>query len=162
MKSESNVSNQPIGEIETRQGAINRVLYALNKYKSNNTNKLPDYIIGLEGGVKMDMIEKDNHISNNVMTCFAWIATLRTIDMKWGFGRTGSFAIPPSVEKLVNDGMELGFADDKIFGRVNSGRKDGTVGILTFGAIDRSIFYSQAVVFSLIPFLNDNLYYVYY
>lgn len=36
------------------------------------------------------------------MVCFAWIAVLRPSDMKWGFGRTGSFIVPPNVQELVN------------------------------------------------------------
>lgn len=92
------------------------------------------------------------------MVCFAWIAVLRPSDMKWGFGRTGSFIVPPNVQELVNEGMELGVADDLVFSRKNSGQNDGTVGILTNGIINRSIFYTQAVSLSLIPFINPDLY----
>ena len=54
--------------------------------------------------------------------------------------------------------MELGEADDFVFKRKNSKKKDGAVGILTNGLIDRRKYYEEAVVMSLIPFLNKNLF----
>lgn len=54
--------------------------------------------------------------------------------------------------------MELGHADDQVFGRVDSKKKDGVVGILTHGAIDRAHYYQHALVLALIPFINNTIY----
>ena len=51
----------------------------------------------------------------------------------------------------------MGEADDVVFGRSNSKFKDGAIGILTGGLIDRTRYYKEAVVMSLIPFINKDL-----
>lgn len=76
----------------------------------------------------------------------------------WGFGRTGSFELPPKVASLVNEGMELGDADDKVFRRVNSKHGSGTVCILTNGMIDRSAYYDHALKLALVPWVRPELY----
>jgi non-canonical (house-cleaning) NTP pyrophosphatase len=58
----------------------------------------------------------------------------------------------------VRQGMELGDADDAVFGRSNSKQANGAVGILTGNVIDRAELYEQAVVLALIPFKNPELY----
>lgn len=54
--------------------------------------------------------------------------------------------------------MELGNADDLVFGCKNSKQKDGAVGLLTENAIDRTALYEQGVIMAFIPFKNDTLY----
>jgi non-canonical (house-cleaning) NTP pyrophosphatase len=54
--------------------------------------------------------------------------------------------------------VELGEADDCIFGRSNSKQINGAVGILTADAVDREELYAHAVLLALIPFLNPTLY----
>ena len=55
------------------------------------------------------------------------------------------------------EGVELGVADDVVFERTNSKKKDGAVGILTHGIINRTKYYKEAVIMSLIPFVNKGL-----
>ena len=76
----------------------------------------------------------------------------------WGFARTGSFALPPKVARLVRDGMELGEADDLVFRRVNSKQGSGTVGILTKGMIDRAGYYDHALKLALVPWIRPEIY----
>jgi non-canonical (house-cleaning) NTP pyrophosphatase len=54
--------------------------------------------------------------------------------------------------------MELGDADDLVFGRQNSKQKSGAVGLLTHNRVTRRTLYEQAVVLALIPFINPDLY----
>ena len=54
--------------------------------------------------------------------------------------------------------MELGLADDKVFGRQDSKSKDGAVGLLTRGAITRTAYYAHAVTLALAPFVSARLY----
>ena len=45
--------------------------------------------------------------------------------------------LPPKVIELVQTGMELGDADDQVFGQTNSKQQMGAIGLLTHGVIDR-------------------------
>jgi non-canonical (house-cleaning) NTP pyrophosphatase len=54
--------------------------------------------------------------------------------------------------------MELGSADDLFFGRQDSKRKEGAVGILSVGQISRRDLYQPAVTFALFPFLHPEIY----
>jgi non-canonical (house-cleaning) NTP pyrophosphatase len=74
-----------------------------------------------------------------------------------GCGKTSFFQLPKKIQNLVENGVELGEADDEVFGRKNSKHKDGAVGILTGGLVDRTSYYKEAVVMSLIPFINNEL-----
>ncbi len=136
----SEVPDQPIGETETLLGAENRVKNAIKEYKA-------DYWVGLEGGVAHN---------NNQLEAFAWMV-VRSKDM-YGKGRTGSFFLPPKVAELVKGGMELGHADDVVFGQSNSKQKGGAVGLLTNNLLTRTTYYEQALILALIPFINKEHY----
>ena len=75
-----------------------------------------------------------------------------------GRGKTSMFQLPKKIKDLIEGGVELGVADDIVFNRKNSKKKDGAIGILTGGLIDRTKYYEEAVVLSLIPFLNKKLF----
>lgn len=144
----SGIPEQPFGDEQTKLGAVNRAKSAFEAYKSEK-NETPTYSLGLEGGV---LVNKEN-----VLECFAWIVVYD--GKKFGHARTGSFELPEGVRRLVVDeGMELGPADDKLFGTSNSKQKGGSVGQLTRGAVDRTLYYEQAVVLAFIPFLWPELY----
>ena len=139
---DSGVSDQPVGDAETKQGATNRAKSAFEAYLSLNGSP-PCYSIGLEGGIST----KD---ANETMECSAWMVVYngKTI----GSSRTATFALPESVAQLVRGGMELGLADDTVFKRINSKEGTGTVGHLTRGVMSRSDYYCHAIVLALIPF----------
>jgi non-canonical (house-cleaning) NTP pyrophosphatase len=102
------VSDQPIGDIETKLGAVNRARGAFEKYVQKY-NLFPDFSIGLEGGVALT---NEFEQSSNQMECFAWIAVFD--GDHFGLSRTASFFIPPVMRDLIMvDGLELGAADDK-------------------------------------------------
>ena len=77
---------------------------------------------------------------------------------QYGFGRTGSFLLPPKVSELIAGGEELGVAIDRAFGDSNSKQKGGAVGALTDNLVTRKDFYQTAMIFALIPFLKPDLY----
>ena len=58
----------------------------------------------------------------------------------------------------MKEGKELGDANDIVFNRNNSKQKNGAVGILTGDATDRTKYYTEAIILSLIPFKNIELY----
>ena len=136
----SGVSDQPMTDAETLQGALNRVAHIRVAEPS------ADYWIGLEGGVedRADGLE-----------CFAWIVA--SDGTRMGKSRTATFRLPEEVARLVREGMELGHADDAVFGRANSKQQNGSGGLLTNDVIDRAAYYNQAVILALIPFLNPKL-----
>lgn len=138
----SGVSDQPMTEVETLQGAKKRVENAVME------NSSADYWVGIEGGVE---------IKNNEMECFAWVY-IRGKDGKSGKGRTGTFFLPQRIVELVKQGKELGEADDIVFKQTNSKQNMGTVGILTKNVIDRTEYYKPAVIMALIPFINKDIY----
>ena len=82
---------------------------------------------------------------------------IRSSEM-YGKGRTGSFFLPEKVAKLVHEGMELGHADDVVFGQSNSKQKGGAVGLLTNNLLTRTTYYEQALILALIPFINKEHY----
>jgi len=137
----SGVREQPVGEDETRLGAINRVTEARRSVPQ------ADYWAAIEGGV----VEVDGRLS-----AFAWIVI--TDGKRTGWSRSASFFLPEKVAELVRQGVELGEADDRVFGRQNSKQMNGAVGILTADAVDREELYTHAVLLALIPFLNPSLY----
>jgi len=66
--------------------------------------------------------------------------------------------LPPQVTKYVREGMELGQADDIVFGSSNNKQKGGAVGHLTNGVIGRSEYYKHAVILAFVPFQWPELY----
>lgn len=167
----SHVPDQPLTDADTRTGAFNRAHNAMKLYRQQHPSTAIDFSVGMEGGCMEDSIrvptaamgayaapEATSVASSGQYTdlsCFAWMAVLHVPTGRWGFARTASFSVPPAVASLVRQGMELGQADDRIFGRTGSGAADGTVGILSHGAITRSQYYQHALYLALLPFLHD-------
>ncbi len=138
----SGVSEQPMTDDETYQGASQRAINAKEKQPEAN------FWVGIEGGV----MPRYGHLE-----AFAWVVILSKTES--GFARTASFLLPPPIATLVKQGMELGHADDQFFGRTDSKKKNGAVGILTKNQINRAEYYTQAVILALIPFLNSEIYF---
>jgi inosine/xanthosine triphosphatase len=137
----SGVGDQPFSNQETLRGALNRANYA--------AQHLPkaDYWVGVEGGIEDQ---------NDGMIAFAWVVVQS--DNLLGKGRTGTFYLPPRIAKLIRQGIELGDADDIVFGKSNSKQNNGAVGLLTGNVIDRTRLYETAVILALLPFKNPDLY----
>ncbi len=136
----SGVSAQPMTAAETLQGALHRV---------NAVRKLApdvDYWVGIEGGVEERAGE---------MEVFAWVVVASPNGI--GKSRTATFYLPKEVADLVRQGIELGEADDRVFGRSNSKQQNGSVGLLTADAITRLAYYEHAVILALVPFKNHHL-----
>lgn len=138
----SEISDQPMSSDETLKGATNRVRNVSNLITE------ADYWIGIEGGVENVHEE---------LEVFAWVV-VKAANGKIGKGKTGSFFLPQEIAKLVRQGIELGEADDIVFGRKNSKQANGAIGILTDNVITRTTYYEPAVIMALIPFKNETLY----
>ncbi len=138
---DSGVADQPLGDAETRRGAEHRACSARSAIPD------ADLWFGIEGGIDDDALG---------MTAFAWVVALAADSV--GRGRTAEFTLPERIAELVRGGLELGEADDRVFGRSDSKRKDGAIGLLSGGALDRAGLYAQAVLMALLPFRNAALY----
>ena len=137
----SGVSDQPLSDKETLQGATNRASNARIKHPK------ADFWVGIEGGIE-DL--------GDSIAASAWVVVMSS--QLLGKARSGAFQLPPAVTRLVRDGMELGDADDIVFNQTNSKQKNGAVGILTENIITRTELYEHAVLLSLVPFKNEKLY----
>jgi len=137
----SGVSDQPMTDEETYMGALNRARFVRAAFP------MADFCVGIEGGISDD---------GKVMEAFAWVVIIGASNQSRA--RTATFLLPEKVASLVRGGIELGVADDMVFGRSNSKQKDGAVGLLTNGAITRTAYYSHAVTLALIPFLKEEVF----
>lgn len=138
---DSGVAEQPMGDEETRSGAQNRVAAAARARPG------ADLYFGVEGGVE------DGPLG---MLAFAWVVVRG--DGRIGHARSAAFVLPETVAQRVRAGCELGDADDEVFGRTDSKRRDGAIGLLSGGALDRTGLYRPAVIAALLPLLNPTLY----
>ena len=117
---ESNVSAQPMSDIETLQGAKNR---AINSAKDSSCV----FAIGLEGGI--------DYVNEQLIIC-NWGAL---VDHE---GRTftasgARIPLPSNFREALEGGRELGQLMDEYSKRKDIRKKEGAVGIFTNGPINR-------------------------
>ncbi len=134
----SGVADQPRGDDETRRGARQRADNA------QGAEPGADYWVGLEGGVDV--------LGDTLMT-FAWMSILAA-DGRRGETRSVGLPLPPAIKALVDEGLELGDANDQVFGTVNSKHQGGAFGLLTDGRYTRESVYVEALCVALVPLIN--------
>ena len=137
----SGVPDQPTSLGETMAGARIRAENAQVAAPES------DYWVGIEGGIE------DSPLG---MACFARVHVIGR-DGVTGLGQTAVFYLPREVAALVRGGMELGHADDRVFGRDNSKQANGAIGLLTDDLVDREAYYTHAMIMALVPFKNRSL-----
>ena len=135
---ESGVRDQPLSDKETRHGARNRA------HNARQLQPEADFWVGLEGGKET--------IDGQLMA-FAWMAVLGA-GRQIGEARTVTLPLPPAGKALVDQGLELGDANDQVFSTVNSKQQGGAFGLLTNGLYTREGVYTEALVIALVPFVN--------
>jgi inosine/xanthosine triphosphatase len=137
----SGVADQPMSDDETYTGALNRVTYLSKAVDA-------DYWVAIEGG---------SQVKNDEYEVFAWVI-IKSKEGKSGKGRSSTFFLPSAITKLMKEGKELAHASDILFNESKLGQKQGTIGLLTGNAIDRTKYYVDPVIMALIPFKNPQLY----
>ena len=175
----SGVPAQPLGDAQTRRGALARARNALAAVLAAAGDlDAVDFAVGLEGGVGDEFpLEAEAEAAAGPaagpaaasaegtaaaaaavaaaappqLECFAWMCVVAAATRRVSFSRSASFVLPPPVAALVRGGAELGAADDKYFGRVNGKQHDGTVGMLTRGVVTRTAYYVQPLILALLP-----------
>lgn len=136
VQASSDVNPQPLGN-DAFKGARNRAIHALGL-----TNC--DLAVGVEGGI----IDLDGR-----RYAFAAVSIVDA-EGRESSATTGLFPLPLEALKLVDEGLELGEAMDRITGISDVKHGPGAVGILTKGLIDRTSLYRHGTTLALIPHLN--------
>lgn len=136
---ESAVSEQPVGEAETIDGAENR---ARNVLAAGNY----DLGVGLEGGVAE--VE-----GTEGLFLIMWAAA--TDGETIGHGAGPRLRLPESIAGRVHDGEELGPVMDDVLNMDDVAEKQGAAGALTGHIIDRESALRQAVAGALGPFVTE-------
>ena len=136
---DSGVSDQPDSDVETRNGARNRAIQAHHAIPD------ADYWVGLEGGIE---------VFDDQLMAFAWMA-IRGATGQISEARSTTLPLPPAVRTLMDQGLELGEANDRVFATVNSKQGGGAYGLLTDGLYTRESIYTQTLIIALITFVNE-------
>ncbi len=135
VSADSGVPSQPF-EMETRQGAINRANDALGSH---------DMSVGIEAGV----FEMPDGLYD-----FQYCAILdRKGRLTIGTGM--GFRYPNKIADLVRKGSTVGEAVRAIYGNDDIGTKQGAIGLLSKGLIDRKTLTEQSVTAAMIPRLSE-------
>jgi inosine/xanthosine triphosphatase len=142
----SNVSSQPIDE-EVFKGAKNRALELneLNEEKSLGA----DFFVGIEGG-----------ITKLYSKWFAsGVGCVIDNQGRIGYGVSPYFELPGRIVERLLSGSELGEVMEEISGKDNIRQKEGAIGMLSKGIMDRKALYIHCLISALVPFINKELYF---
>lgn len=116
----SRVSEQPIGNDETRQGAVNRSLEALSCDG--------DVIgVGLEGGVM--------YVGNTMYVCNWGALALKDGTILTAAG--AQIPLPENIRREIESGRELGPLVESLFQQQGIRQGEGAMGIFTSGVVTR-------------------------
>lgn len=135
---ESGVSEQPFGERETVEGAVNR---------AHNVLDADDYTlgVGLEGGVaEVEGVDG--------LFLIMWAAA--TDGDQTGRGAGPRLRLPDSIADRIQNGEELGPVMNDVLGTDDVAETRGAAGVLTNGIIDREDGLRSALAGALGPFVT--------
>jgi len=142
----SKVSAQPINE-ETFEGAKNRALELKKLNKEKNLGA--DFFVGIEGGI------------TKLYSKWFTLGVGCVIDNQGriGYGVSPYFELPENIVEQLLSGNELGEVMEKISGKNNIRQREGAIGFLSKGIMDRKNLYIHSLIVALVPFLNKDLYF---
>lgn len=143
IESSSDVAEQPKSLDETIKGAMNR---AKNSYKNC------DLSIGLESGLMKIPYTKTGYMDVTVCAIYD--------GKEYHLGLSSAFEYPKELTRLLfEEGLTVNEATQKI-GLSNEGdvgSRQGAIGILTKGRLERKEYTKQAIVTALIHLENAHL-----
>lgn len=137
----SGVGDQPLSELETKTGAHNRAMNALNGYPDC------DMGIGLEGG--LHKIDNSYHL-----VCCACIYLK---DNSVFFGISQYAPLPKIVSVKVEEGNQFGDSIREYYEEVKKECDDGLVGYID-SLISREPYFRQALEIALLQFKFKNFF----
>ena len=144
---ETSVGPQPITLRDTIRGAVERAVKALSSIRE------ADYSVGVEAGLFQ---------LPPTLTGYLEVQVAAIADLEKGvtLGFSPGFEFPLRVVEAVTGGkvVEAEEAMEELSGIRGIGEREGAIGFLTRGYIDRTKLSELAVVAALIPRLNPSLY----
>lgn len=138
----SGVSDQPVGDEETRLGALSRARAALHGWPGAG------FGVGLEGGILK--------LAGEVYTCAWCVIADRAGNVSAGGGLL--MPLPPPIVRDLEAGYELGDATDRLFGVKHSKQAGGALGYLSKNLLSRQDAYESIFTYALAKFLSPELY----
>lgn len=150
IKVDTGVAEQPMGDEETKQGALNRAETVRVLHPD------ADYWVGVEGGVVWHPAPVTG-TGQRELECMAWVTIIGS-DGRIGKARSNGFLLPPAMATLIGSGIKQSEADNQVFGRANSGTTNGTVGYLSHDLITRTHYTADTVILALAPFIHPEHY----
>jgi inosine/xanthosine triphosphatase len=138
----SGVSDQPLSEAETIEGAIHRAKRVLQAFPE------ADIGLGLEGGLTFD--DRYTNQWYLISVCAAWDGN------RLFLGKGLAFPVPNSIgERIRTEGIELRTVIDELSGSEGNHQKGGAYSLFTNGRIKRANVFSEAVIAALTPFSSS-------
>lgn len=134
---ESGVPEQPF-ESDVRKGAVNRASKALGNHSM---------AFGIEAGV----FERIDGLYD-IQYC-AIIDKCGNLTVGMGPG----FAYPDDVADLVRNGYTVSGAISELYGNEGIGKRQGAIGLLSNGLLDRKTLTEQAVIAAMVPRIASHL-----
>jgi inosine/xanthosine triphosphatase len=131
----SGVPDQPFGN-DTYKGAVNRAKAALGDHPM---------AVGIEAGV----FEMYGNLYD-IQHC-----AIIDKDGKITIGMSSGFRYPDKVEALIKKGMTVGEAMESAYKNSGSGDKEGAIGLLSKGLLDRKTLSEQSVTAAMLPRIWD-------
>lgn len=134
---ESGVSSQPRTDEETKTGARNRAQNVLKLGQKTFPHAAkPQLGIGLEGGIYSP---SPDEAWSTVWACV--VDTMGNI-----FESNGArFKLPPKIAQPILNGNEMGPVVGQLFSDPNIKQKQGAIGVVTKGFVDRTTEYAIIV-----------------
>ncbi len=130
-----------MSNIESVRGARNRAVLARDVLQA-------DYGVGIESGLE----EIDG-----IWFSTGWVVIVDTVGLE-GVSSSMFRPVPLPSMGLVRQGMELGAANDVVFGKTNSKQANGLIGLLTNDILTREGVFRDAVIGALARFLHPELF----
>ena len=130
----SGVPPQPFGD-QTHQGSLNRARSALGSH---------DMAVGIEAGV-FEMLDGLYDIQH---------CSIVSSDGRETYGQGSGFRYPDAIAEEVRGGMTVGDAIKKVYGDRDIGRRQGAIGLLSRGLLDRKTLTEQSVMAAMVPRLS--------
>ena len=128
---DSGVPPQPFEE-QTHQGSLNRARACIDGH---------DMAVGIEAGV-FEMLDGLYDIQH---------CSIVSSDGRETYGQGSGFRYPDSIAELVRGGMTVGDAVHSVYGNTDIGKKQGAIGLLSKGLLDRKGLTEQSVTAAMIP-----------
>ncbi|KAJ3281014.1 hypothetical protein HDU79_011160 [Rhizoclosmatium sp. JEL0117] len=135
----SGVSDQPMSDEETIEGATNRAQRAFAAVEG------ADFGIGVEGGI---------HKIGDQYFDGGWVVVVDK-DGRAGIGCSARYQLSQKIMELVLKGDELGVVMDRLTGQTDIKQSAGAMGILTNGIVNRDTCMVHGIYFAFSKWISD-------